>query len=174
VGWKIMLKDPIVQEILIDVTSDEKSSISIIECILKGITSDLEIVEETGLQLTMVRKVLYQLNDASIVSYKKAKDPETKYEIYMWKFEQDKVYELITKKYEDLLIKIEESIKFEEENMFFACNDNGHRYIFEKASEYNFVCPKCNDKLEYQDNTIVISELLKEKTACDRVISKGK
>ncbi len=169
-----MLKDPIVQEVLMDVTDDEKNSILIIECILKGITSDLEIVEDTGLQLTMVRKVLYQLNDAGIVSYKKTKDTETNYDIYMWKFEQEKVYDLITKKYQELSIKIEESIKYEEENMFFACNDNGHRYIFEKASEYNFICPKCNDKLEYQDNNIVIGELLKEKTACDRVISKGK
>ena len=81
-----------------DVTDDEKNSILIIECILKGITSDLEIVEDTGLQLTMVRKVLYQLNDAGIVSYKKTKDTETNYDIYKWKFEQEKVYESHNKK----------------------------------------------------------------------------
>ncbi len=171
---KIMLKDPIVKEIIIDVTNDEKSSISIIECILKGKTSDIEIEEETEMQMTVVRKVLYQLNDAGIVSYKKTKDPKTNYEIYLWKFEEERVYDLITKKYEELSIKIEKSVKYEEENMFFACDANGHRYIFEKASEYNFICPKCNGTLEYQDNAGVIGELLKEKEACDRVISKGK
>ncbi len=169
-----MLNDPIVQEILVDVTDDEKSSISIIECILKGKTSDLEIVEETEIVLNTVRKVLYQLNNVGIVSYKKTKDPKTNYEIYIWKFEPEKVYDMITKKYEELAVKIEKSVRYEEENMFFACKANGHRYIFEKASEYNFVCPKCNDTLEFQDNTGVIGELLKEKAAYDQVISKGK
>ena len=85
-----MLNDPIVKEILVDVTNDEKSSISIIECILKGKTSDLEIVEETEIVLNTVRKVLYQLNNVGIVSYKKTKDPKTNYEIYIWKFEARK------------------------------------------------------------------------------------
>ena len=86
----------------------------------------------------------------------------------------EKVYDMITKKYEELAVKIEKSVRYEEENMFFACKANGHRYIFEKASEYNFVCPKCNGTLEFQDNTGVIGELLKEKAAYDQVISKGK
>ena len=169
-----MLNDPIVQELLIDVTDDEKSSNSIIECLLAGKTIDLDIVLETELPMTTVRKVLYKLNDATIISYKKAKDPETNYEIYIWKFEHENVTHVITKKYEHISEEIEKSIKYEEENMFFSCNAYGHRYIFEKASEYNFVCPKCNANLEYQDNTIVISELLKEKAACDQIILKGK
>ena len=141
---------------------------------MAGKTVDLEIVEETEIPLNTVRKVLYKLNDATLISYKKAKDPKTNYEIYIWKFEQENVSQVITKKYEELSVKIDKSINYEEENMFFACNTNAHRYIFEKASEYNFVCPKCNGTLEYQDNTTVIGELLKEKAACDQVISKGK
>ena len=71
---KIMLKDPIVQELLIDVTDDEKNSTTIIECLLAGKTVDLEIVEETEIPLNIVRKVLYKLNDATLISYKKTKD----------------------------------------------------------------------------------------------------
>ncbi len=169
-----MLNDPIVQELLEDVTSDEKTSTIIIECLLAGKTVDLDIVEETEIPLNTVRKVLYKLNDASIISYKKAKDPETKYDIYIWKFEQESVSQVITKKYGNILEEIKKSIKYEEDNMFFSCNAYGHRYIFEKASEYNFVCPKCKGTLEYQDNTRVIGELLKEKAACDQILSKGK
>ena len=168
-----MLNDPIVQELLVDVTSDEKNSTTIIECLLAGKTVDLDIVEETEIPLNTVRKVLYKLNDASIISYKKAKDPETNYDIYIWKFEQENVSQVITKKYGNILEEIKKSIKYEEENMFFSCNAYGHRYIFEKASEYNFVCPKCKGTLEYQDNTIVIEKLLKEKIACDQILSKG-
>ncbi len=158
-----MLSDPTVQEILMDITNDEKSSVSIIECMLKGKTTDEEIAEETEIRLNIVRRVLYKLYDAGIATYKRSKDPETQWYTYSWNFEQEKVSEIISKKYEKFSREIEESLEYEEENMFFACKTNGHRYKFEKASEFNFVCPDCNDTLEYQDNTSRIIELLKEK-----------
>jgi transcription initiation factor TFIIE subunit alpha len=55
--------------------------------------------------------------------------------------------------------------------MFFICKANGHRYEFEKASEINFKCAKCGESLEYQDNSTVIADLLKEKAI---YISMGK
>jgi transcription initiation factor TFIIE subunit alpha len=164
-----MLNDPIVQEILTDITDDEESSIPIIECIMNGITSDLDIAEETDIKLTIVRKVLYSLYDAGIASYKRTKDPENSGEIYNWKFDQKRVYDIITKKYEKICEEIEKSIEYEQENMFFICEANEHRYKFEKASEYNFKCPKCGNSLEYQDNSAIVKELLKEKDACDHM-----
>jgi len=74
-----------------DITNNEKDSISIIESILKGNTSDLEIAEETEIKLNTVRKVLYKLNDAGIASYKKSQDPETKWFIYNWQMFWKKV-----------------------------------------------------------------------------------
>ena len=52
-----MLEDPTVQEILMDITNDEQSSVSIIECMLNGKTTDEEIAEETEIRLNIVRKV---------------------------------------------------------------------------------------------------------------------
>ena len=91
-----MLTNTIVQEILIEITDNEESSISIIECILKGKTSDAEIAEETDIKLNTVRKILYKLHDAGVASYKRSKDPETNWEIYNWKFDQEKVSDLIS------------------------------------------------------------------------------
>ena len=102
-----MLTNPAVQEILMDITNNEKDSISIIECILNGITFDLEIAEETDIKLNTIRKVLYKLNEAGIASYKKSQDPETKWFIYSWKFEEENVSDIITKKYEKLSEEIE-------------------------------------------------------------------
>ena len=93
----------------------------------------------------------------------KNKNPETNWFIYSWKFDKEKVSDIISKKHQRNTEDIEKSIKYEEENMFFACRTNGHRYKFEKASEFNFVCPDCNETLEYQDNASRIVELLKEK-----------
>ena len=166
-----MLDDPLVQEILIDITNDEKNSFTIIECILEGKTSDEEISNETEIQLNTVRKVLYKLYDAGIASYKRTKNPDSNWEIYNWKFDQKKVSEIISEKYEKLSQDIERSIKYEEENMFFACKINGHRYKFENASVNNFVCPQCGESLEYQDNSEIIVELIRDK---DRCISLGK
>jgi transcription initiation factor TFIIE subunit alpha len=155
--------NPAVEKILMDITNNEEGSVPIIECILKGKTFDSEIAEETEIKLNTVRKILYKLHDAGIASYKRTKDPETNWFIYSWKFDQEKVSDIISRKHQKNSEEIEKSIKYEEENMFFSCKTNGHRYKFEKASEFNFVCPKCSESLEYQDNTSRIVELLKEK-----------
>jgi transcription initiation factor TFIIE subunit alpha len=146
-----------------DITDDDKNSFSIIESILNGNTNDLEIAEKTDIKLNTVRKVLYKLYDAGLATYKKSNDPETKKFIYNWKFDQEKVSDIINKKYEKFSEDIDKSIEYEEQNMFFACSDNEHRYKFEEASENNFTCPECGKSLEYQDNTAIISELLKKK-----------
>ena len=158
--------DPAVEKVLMDITNNEEGSVSIIECILNGKTFDSEIAEETEIKLNRVRKILYKLHDAGIASYKRTKDPETNWFIYSWKFDQEKVSDIISKKHQKNSEEIEKSIKYEEENMFFACKSNGHRYMFEKASEFNFVCPECDESLEYQDNTARIVELLNEKANC--------
>ena len=157
--------DQAVEKVLMDITNNEEGSVSIIECILNGKTFDSEIAEETEIKLNKVRKILYKFHDAGIASYKRTKDPETNWFIYSWKFDKEKVSDIISRKHQRNTEDIEKSIKYEEENMFFACKTNGHRYKFEKASEYNFVCPECDDTLEYQDNAQRIVELLKEKAA---------
>ncbi len=158
-----MLTDPIVQEILVDITHDEKSSVSVIECILSGITSDFDIAEKTGINLTIIRKVLYDLYDAGVATYNRIEDPKKTGDIYSWKYKQERICEIIQNKYVKISEEIEKKIEYEEENMFFVCKSNNHRYNFENASDNNFECPKCGDPLEHQDNSGIILELLKEK-----------
>ena len=164
-----MLNDPIVQEFLMDITNNDAYTFPVIECIMNGTTSDLDISEETEILLKTVRKILYKLHDAGIATYKKAKDPKTKVDISVWNFEESKMFDIITKKYENISDDIEKSILYEKENMFFSCTTNGHRYRFEKASIGNFICPKCGESLEFQDNSNKIEELIKEKDKCKSI-----
>jgi transcription initiation factor TFIIE subunit alpha len=164
-----MLTDPIVQEILIDITHDEESSVSVIECILSGVTSDFDIAEKTGINLTIIRKILYELNSAGITTYNRIEDTENTGDIYSWKYKQDKVCEIIQNKYVNITEEINKSIEYEEGNMFFVCKSN-HRYKFENASDYNFECPVCGDSLKHQDNSKIILELLKEKEAISSML----
>lgn len=166
-----MLTDPIVQEILIDITHDEESSVPVIECILSGVTSDFDIAEETGINLTIIRKVLYDLHSAGLATYNRIEDPDNTGDIYSWKFKQERVCEIIQSKYVNISVEIEKSIKYEEENMFFVCKSNNHRYKFENASDHNFECPICGDSLKHQDNSKIILELLKEKEAISSMVN---
>ena len=163
-GGTEMLNDPNVQEILIDVTKDHENSIPIIQCLLNGKTTDEEIAEETEIRLNIVRRILYKLYDAGVASYKRSKDPETQWYTYSWTFEEEKIAEIISLKFEKFSEEIHQSLEYEEDNMFFVC-PNGCRYNFEEAYERNFICADCNMKMEFQDNSSIIMELkeLKEK-----------
>jgi transcription initiation factor TFIIE subunit alpha len=161
-----------VQDILMDIT-DEEGSVSIIESILKGKKSDIDIAEETEIKLTTVRKVLYKLNEAGITTYKKKIEPKNKSLIYYWKFHQEVVFNMLANESEKLKEEIEKSIKYEESNMFFACKANGHRYKFENASEFNFICPECGDSLQHQDNSDKIMELLHQKEAAELMVNQN-
>ena len=96
-----MLKNSEVQEILMDITDNEKNCIIIIECILKGKTSDAAIAEETEIKLNNVRRILNKLYDAGVALYKRSKDPESNFDIYNWKFDKKKLNDLINDKQED-------------------------------------------------------------------------
>ena len=153
-----MLEEPLIQEFIYEITEDNENSISIIKCLLKGKVTDEEISEEIELRLNIVRRILYKLYDAGIASYKRSKDPETQWYTYSWKFDSEKVIETLSEKYEQNNEEIKESLAYEEEHMFFTCV-NGCRYDFEEAAELNFICPECNNTLEYKDNSSLIDEL---------------
>jgi transcription initiation factor TFIIE subunit alpha len=160
-----MFNDTAVQEILTSITNDDENSFSIIKCMLEGKTTDEEIAEVTEIRLNIVRRVLYKLYDAGIASYKRSKDPETQWYTYNWTFEEKKVFEILDEKYEKYSKEVNDSLEYEEGNMFFVCKNNDHRYNFEEASENNFTCGECGAPLEYQDNSAIIDELkeLKDK-----------
>ncbi|MGC9516987.1 MAG: transcription factor E [Methanomicrobiales archaeon] len=162
-GGSDMLKDPLVQELLNEIVQEEdEGSISVIECLVNGKVTDEEIAEETELRLNIVRRILYKLYDAGIASYKRSKDPETQWYTYSWKFEQDKIIDMINTKHEEVLKELRECLKYEENNIFFECKINGCRCSFEEASENNFLCPECGKELEYKDNSVFIDKLKEE------------
>jgi len=168
-----ILKEPLVQEFIQGITEDAENSVPIIKCILEGKLTDEEISEEIELRLNIVRRILYKLYDAGIAGYKRSKDPETQWYTYSWKFDSEKVIKTISEKYEQSSKEMEESLAYEEENMFFSCvngcssrthsvrakNEVFDRYNFEEASEHNFMCPECENTLEYHDNSSLIDEL---------------
>lgn len=159
-----ILGDSIFQRILHDITEDEENSVSIIKCLKKGKNIDEEIAEEMKVGLNIVRRVLYKLYDAGLASYKRSKDPETQWYNYSWKFEENRVFEIIENEYNENSLKLRRTLEYEEGNIFFVCGNSKCkcRYDFEEASENNFLCSDCGCKLEYQDNSSIITDLRKK------------
>ncbi|MCK9152220.1 transcription factor E [Methanobacterium alcaliphilum] len=158
-----MLKDPLVQALIHDIIDEEEEgSITIVDCLIKGKVTDEEIAEETELRLNIVRRVLYKLYDAGLASYKRSKDPETQWYTYTWKFEEERVEEMITKRHGEIVANLKSILEFEENNMFFACKTNDCRCTFDEASENGFICPKCDGEMEYMDNSPIIAQIKEE------------
>ena len=153
-----MLDDPLVKTLLTNVVEDE-SNLPIVEALDKGIETDEEIANETGIKLNIVRKILYKLYDLGLASYKRSKDPETQWFTYSWKFEKDEVITRIKKDSQDYLKMLNEELEREENNMFFLCPQGHVRLDFDESSDYEFMCPVCGEELEFQDNADNIKQI---------------
>ena len=153
-----MINDPLVKTLLTNVVEDE-SNLPIIESLLDGIDTDEEIANKTGIKLNIVRKILYKLYDLGIASYKRSKDPETQWFTYTWKFEKEEVINRINKDSENYLKMLNTELEHEENNMFFVCPQGHVRLDFDAASDDEFLCPACDEELEFQDNTKIIEQL---------------
>ena len=153
-----MLDDPLVKTLLTNVVEDE-SNLPIVEALDKGIETDEEIANETGIKLNIVRKILYKLYDLGLASYKRSKDPETQWFTYSWKFEKDEVINHIKKDSQDYLEMLNDELEREENNMFFLCPQGHVRLDFDESSDYEFMCPVCGEELEFQDNADNIKQI---------------
>ncbi len=68
----------------------------------------------------------------------------------------DKALESETKK---LLGKVDERLRYESKNVFFACTKGCARFKFDEASEANFTCSFCRGNLEYMEMSKIVETI---------------
>jgi transcription initiation factor TFIIE subunit alpha len=164
---KYILENQFVLEYLNTVIGNQKN-IPIIECLLCDMGNDEEIAEKTNIKLNTVRNVLYKLYDSGLATYKRNKDPETQWFTYTWKFDRDIISLKLNEKYEENINELNELLIFEQENLFFVCEnehiiyDKLRRVEYTTAAELEFICPECGNKIDYEDNTKKIERIEKE------------
>ena len=149
-----------VKKLAYELSHDADNSEKILDCLFTAEATDEQIAEATGIKLNVVRRILYKFFDAGMANYTRKKDPETQWFTYYWRFDSRKAAQLLEKEYNQHNKEIKDSLDYEENNKFFVC-PNGCRYPFDEAAEYQFICPRCNEKLEYKDNTDIINDLKK-------------
>jgi len=122
-------------------------------------TTDDELIQKTGMKLNNLRKILYQLFEQSLVSYRRIRDKDAGWFKYYWRINKTGLNILLNAKKRKILIKLKERLEYETNNVFFLCPTDNVRYIFEDAMETNFQCPNCGGKLESVQNQDIISVL---------------
>lgn len=122
--------------------------------------SDELLAERTGMRLNQVRRVLYDLLDKHIVTYRREVDEEKGYHIYTWSLNREGLREMVKERKKLVLNKLRERLLYEQQNMFFICPSGcGGRTTFDKAMDHQFKCSNCGAILQSFDNSKIIEKL---------------
>ncbi len=120
---------------------------------------EFTLAERVGMDVKMVRKILYKLYQHRIVNFRKIKDEESGWYIYLWSFDAERIRSLLEKRRREMIKKLREKLEYEKNNQFFVCENGCTRVTLDKAMETGFVCPICGGKLVFYDNSAVIRQL---------------
>ncbi|MCE4602742.1 MAG: transcription factor [Desulfurococcales archaeon] len=117
----------------------------------KGL-SDEDLESLTGYRQGEIRKVLRLFYEIHIASYRRGRHPETGATRYYWKIDVDTININMIRRKKAVLEKLKKRLEYEEGTAFYRCPNDGSRYTFDEAFEYDFTCPKCGSILEEDDN----------------------
>jgi transcription initiation factor TFIIE subunit alpha len=118
------------------------------------------IAEKTGMRLNQVRRILYDLLDKRIVTYRREIDEEKGYFLYFWSLNKEGLREIVKERKKLVLNRLRERLRYEEQKVFFVCpNGCGDRIPFERALDQQFKCFQCGAMLQNFDNQRIIEKL---------------
>jgi transcription initiation factor TFIIE subunit alpha len=155
----VLIEDPIYRAYLRKLVGEE--GLQIVDCMPGEEVTDEYVAESTGIGLNTVRRTLYLLNEHRLAKYRRERDPESGWLTYLWTLSVDNLDRALESEARKLLRKLEERLSYEKENIFYACVGGCARFVFDEASENNFVCPFCGAGLEYMDNDRIVMTLEK-------------
>ena len=154
-----------------DVAGPEVREVTIILLTHKDELTDEIIAEELDIKLNQVRKALYKLHDLELATFRRIRDKTTGWFIFYWKLHPEKITSLVKKKQLNVLEKIQSRLKYEEGNMFFSCQQEGcDRVTFQTAMEQDFICARCEERLNSFDNTRIVTVLQKKVEQLEKIL----
>lgn len=151
------LEDPVLIGLLKQIAGEHGYTVA--KAILDEELTDDEIAKRTGIRLNLVRRILYDLYDNRVVSYRRIRDENSGWYVYYWKVEPDRALSYVNTNRRLLLQKLEEQLEHERNTIFFTCNDGCPKVSYDQAVENDFKCPMCNGKLKPYDNSGIITSL---------------
>ena len=136
-----------------------EEGLRIVENIPREEITDERLAEMTGISLNTVRRTLYLLYERRLAVYRRKRDPDSGWLTYLWQLCPANFDKALQSEAKRLLRKLEERLDYEKNNIFYACTDGCARFIFDEATEANFICPFCQSSLEYMENAKVVETI---------------
>jgi len=161
------LENPVITDVLARVVGANSLDV-IAELAAERELDDFSLAERLGMDVKTVRKILYKLYDHRLVRFRRIKDEETGWYIYIWSFDEDKLQSLVEKVRRERIKTLRRKLEYERENQFFACENGCLRVTFDKAMELGFVCPHCGGKMVFFDNSKLVEQLERQLKEIER------
>lgn len=150
-------EDPVLREILTRIAGERGYEVA--KVLVGEETTDDEVAKRMGMRVNLVRKILYELYENRVVSYRRVRDEHSGWYVYYWRIEPERAREYFDNNKRLILQKLEERLETERNTMFFSCGNGDPKVSFEFAAENDFKCPRCGSKLDPYDNSSVITAL---------------
>lgn len=122
---------------------------------------EFKLADKLKMNVKSIRRILYRLYDKKLVSFRKTRDKDRGWYIYIWRLEKDKLTHLLENRKESAVSDLRNQLSYERNNQFFKCEGGCIRVTFENAFEMEFVCPECGGRLQHFDNTVIVEQLKK-------------
>jgi transcription initiation factor TFIIE subunit alpha len=151
------LEDPFLQELLYQVAGEQGTAVA--KALLGKELTDEDLAKRVGIQINLVRRILYDLYDNRVVSYRRIRDEESGWYMYYWRLDPERAIDHIKDNRRLLLQKLEEKLERERNTMYFACAAGDPKVPFDAAVETDFKCLQCKGRLKPYDNSQVIISL---------------
>jgi len=153
----IMLENPTIFELLNQIAGEHGYVVA--KTIFSEELTDDEIAKRTSIRLNLVRRILYDLYDNRVVSYRRVRDESSGWYIYYWKVEPERALTYVNTNRQLLLQKLEEQLERERNAIYFTCKNECPKMMLDEATDNDFKCLKCKGKLEPYDNSAVVTSL---------------
>jgi transcription initiation factor TFIIE subunit alpha len=151
------LNDPVIKGYLINLVGEE--GFKVVKNMPKGEVTDEKIAEATGVLLNIVRRTLFILYENRLAVYRRERDTDSGWLTYLWKLDIDNLNSQLELEAKKLLRNLKTKLEFEQDKVFYICEKQDGRFLFEQAAELEFKCPICGGELRYEENAPKINAL---------------
>jgi len=157
VNFLVDLIDPVIKGYLINLVGDE--GYKVVQDMPEGEVTDEKIAQATGVLLNIVRRTLFILYENRLANYRRERDANSGWLTYLWKLDLSNLNRQLDIEAKKLLKNLQTKLEFEEDKVFYLCEKQDGRFLFEVAAEMEFKCPLCGGELIYRENESVIQGL---------------
>lgn len=150
-----VMKSGVIREVICDSLSD--IHVNVLDKLGEP-KYDEDVASELDLKATVVRTLLNDLHESSLVEYMRSKNKKTGWYTYLWIRREDKIREHVQSFLKTQLLDLNTQLDDETQSVTFQCECM--RVPYESAMESNFSCDSCGKKFIECDNSEVIDEIV--------------